>query len=160
MPTYTKDKERSFDSFVPFHEIKSRKLYCTAIANVALLAPTSVIVKARQIFNSQMGIKAKSNSEEPDSAIAEDCFDSNQVSSLSNKFDLNKSIRIRQQEFELMNSESFKVAEKLGAQVYRNVDKRSIIKNVLVACSTDGRLKVYYDEQKESKDRKIGTLSY
>ena len=56
MQSYNKDKERSFSSFLPFHEIRSRKIFCTAIANVVTFAPKSAVEKARHIFRSQLGI--------------------------------------------------------------------------------------------------------
>ena len=38
---------------------------------------------------------------------------------------------------------------------YKNINKRNSVAKVLVICSTDGRLKVYYDERNKGKDRKI-----
>ena len=36
--------------------------------------------------------------------------------------------------------------DNLGGQIYKNIERRNTVGKVLVVCSTDGRLKVYYDE--------------
>lgn len=34
-----------------------------------------------------------------------------------------------------------------GKLAYKNIDAKKTIERVMVICSTDGRIKVYYDEQ-------------
>ncbi len=46
VPTYAKDKERSYESFVPFTETRNKRTYSTACANIAIFAPDSVVEKA------------------------------------------------------------------------------------------------------------------
>ena len=47
MPTYTKEKERTYESFVPFADTRNKKTtICTTCANIALFAPDSVVEKA------------------------------------------------------------------------------------------------------------------
>ena len=53
--TYVKKKERKFESFTPFHEMKNKKLYSTSQANVAVFGHEAVVRKAKKIFNEQVG---------------------------------------------------------------------------------------------------------
>ena len=50
IPTYYKDKERNFESFVPFYEMRNKKICQTASANIAIFAPDTVVSKAARIF--------------------------------------------------------------------------------------------------------------
>lgn len=56
VPTYSRKKERNFESFIPFHEVKNKRLNSTAIANISLFAPEAVVQRAQEIFNKHVGV--------------------------------------------------------------------------------------------------------
>lgn len=121
--SYTKEKERVFEWFTPFHEIRNKKLYSTSQTNIALFAPESVVKKAQRIFKDQHGVE-ESKHPSPRNLVYND-YD-------------------QYSHYELASS-----VEKIGGQVFKNVNPRNWVSKVLLAFSHDGQLKVYYDESPE-----------
>lgn len=56
VPTYSREKERNFESFTPFHEIKNKRLNSTALTNISIFAPEAVVQRAQQIFDNHLGV--------------------------------------------------------------------------------------------------------
>lgn len=55
MPTYTKAKERVFEAFSPFAELKGKKMFSPALANISMFASSRVVERANQLFKDQIG---------------------------------------------------------------------------------------------------------
>ena len=53
-PTYSKAKERVFEAFSPFAELKGKKLFSPTLANISLFANSRVVEKANQLFRDQV----------------------------------------------------------------------------------------------------------
>ena len=46
MPTYAKPKEKVFEAFSPFAELKNKKMYSPTLANIAMFGTEKVVEKA------------------------------------------------------------------------------------------------------------------
>ena len=46
MPTYAKPKEKVFEAFSPFAELKNKKMYSPTLANIAMFGTNKVVEKA------------------------------------------------------------------------------------------------------------------
>ena len=56
MPTYAKPKEKVFEAFSPFAELKNKKMYSPTLANIAMFGTNKVVEKATKLFVEQVGI--------------------------------------------------------------------------------------------------------
>ena len=50
MPAYTKAKEKVFEAFSPFVELRGKKMYSPTLANIAMFGNKKVVEKAEQLF--------------------------------------------------------------------------------------------------------------
>ena len=84
MPTYAKPKEKVFEAYSPFAELKNKKMYSPTLANIAMFGTTKVVEKATELFVEQVGIDHGSEEDLSSNNLTMEARDSSAGADISN----------------------------------------------------------------------------